>query len=154
MWTVKSTAGPGATWYSRGVGNASDFAYQTIRVPDVPINNKGTGSAKRVIGDFPTHAERTHPPCVNVYTCAALAPSCPLTLPMVGMDSLVWMVTIPTLIIFFTLAALLLVPIWRFLDREEEVSKQWTPEAVERRLAEHRAQKAEQSPKQQDTSTS
>lgn len=78
----------------------------------------------------------------------------PRIAPMVGMDSLFWMVTIPTLIIFFTLAALLLVPIWRFLDREEEVSKQWTPEAVERRLAEQRAKQAEQSPKQQDASAS
>jgi membrane protein implicated in regulation of membrane protease activity len=29
---------------------------------------------------------------------------------------------------FVALAALLLVPVWRFLRREEEAAKQWTPE--------------------------
>ena len=52
------------------------------------------------------------------------------------MDAQFWLITIPTLVVFFTLAALLLVPIWRFLDREQEVSKQWTPEAVAERLEE------------------
>lgn len=52
------------------------------------------------------------------------------------MDAQFWLITIPTLVIFFTLAAVLLVPIWRFLDREQEVSKQWTPEAVAERLEE------------------
>jgi len=52
------------------------------------------------------------------------------------MDAQFWVITIPTLVVFFTLAALLLVPIWRFLDREQEVSKQWTPEAVAERLEE------------------
>ena len=43
-----------------------------------------------------------------------------------------------TLIGFALLAALLLVPIWRFLDREQEVAKEWTSEAVEERLRERR----------------
>ena len=53
------------------------------------------------------------------------------------MDAQFWMITIPTLVIFFTLAALLLGPIWRFLDREEKVSERWTPETVGDRLQEH-----------------
>ncbi|MCS4041335.1 hypothetical protein [Salinibacter ruber] len=44
-----------------------------------------------------------------------------------------------TLIGFALLAALLLVPIWRFLDREEEVAEEWTPEAVAERMREHKA---------------
>ncbi|MFO8233119.1 MAG: hypothetical protein R6U20_10665 [Longimonas sp.] len=55
------------------------------------------------------------------------------------MDAQFWLITIPTLVVFFTLAAALLVPIWRFLDREKEVSKQWTPEAVAERLEERDA---------------
>jgi hypothetical protein len=55
------------------------------------------------------------------------------------MDAQFWLITIPTLLIFFSLAAALLVPIWRFLDREQEVSKQWTPEAVARRIEEQDA---------------
>lgn len=31
---------------------------------------------------------------------------------------------------FFALAALLLVPVWRFLNREEEISSLWTDETV------------------------
>jgi len=41
-----------------------------------------------------------------------------------------------TLLGFAALAALLLVPIWRFLDREEEVAEEWTPEAVAERMRE------------------
>ena len=41
-----------------------------------------------------------------------------------------------TLIGFAALAAVLLVPIYRFLDREEEVAKEWTPEAVAERMRE------------------
>lgn len=41
-----------------------------------------------------------------------------------------------TLIGFGVLAALLLVPIWRFLNREEEVAEDWTPEAVAERMRE------------------
>ncbi|MFB6279578.1 MAG: hypothetical protein ABEK75_08735 [Salinibacter sp.] len=39
-----------------------------------------------------------------------------------------------TLIGFAVLAAVLLVPIYRFLDREEEVAEEWTPEAVAERM--------------------
>jgi hypothetical protein len=41
-----------------------------------------------------------------------------------------------TLIGFGVLAALLLVPIWRFLNREQEVAEDWTPEAVAERMRE------------------
>lgn len=43
-----------------------------------------------------------------------------------------------TLIGFAFLAALLLVPIWRFLNREQEVAEDWTPEAVAERMRERR----------------
>lgn len=46
-----------------------------------------------------------------------------------------------TLVAFFGLAALLLVPIWRFLDREEEVSQQWTRNKVNERRRERRRQR-------------
>jgi hypothetical protein len=41
-----------------------------------------------------------------------------------------------TLVGFAALAALLLVPIYRFLDREEEVAEDWTPEALAERMRE------------------
>jgi hypothetical protein len=46
---------------------------------------------------------------------------------------------------FFILAFLLLYPIWRFLNREEEVSRHWTPEEIARaeREAAHRGDGAE-----------
>ena len=37
-----------------------------------------------------------------------------------------------TLVGFFSLAALLLVPVYRFLKREEAVSAHWTPEQLRR----------------------
>lgn len=39
-------------------------------------------------------------------------------------------VIITTLVGFFLLAYLLLFPVYRFLQKEERVSKQWTPEAL------------------------
>jgi hypothetical protein len=39
-------------------------------------------------------------------------------------------VVLGTLIGFSVLAALLLVPVSRFLDREQEVSEKWTPEEL------------------------
>lgn len=42
-------------------------------------------------------------------------------------------IIVATLVGFCTLAWLLLAPIWRFLDREQEVSKKWTKEALARR---------------------
>ena len=41
-----------------------------------------------------------------------------------------------TLVGFAALAALLLVPISRFLDREEEVAEDWTPDALAERMRE------------------
>lgn len=35
---------------------------------------------------------------------------------------------------FFALAAILLVPVWRFLKREEAASEEWTHEALAARL--------------------
>ena len=61
------------------------------------------------------------------------------------MDAQFWLITIPTLLIFFSLAAALLVPIWRFLDREQEVSEHWTPEAVAERIKDYDEQSDEQS---------
>lgn len=66
------------------------------------------------------------------------------------MDAQFWLITIPTLLIFFSLAAALLVPIWRFLDREQEVSKQWTPEAVAQRIEEQREEKQGEEPASED----
>lgn len=45
-------------------------------------------------------------------------------------------IIIATLVGFGALAALLLVPVARFLDREQEVAEDWTPEAVAERLRE------------------
>ena len=43
-------------------------------------------------------------------------------------------IIVGTLVGFAALAALLLVPIYRFLDREEEVAEDWTPEALAERM--------------------
>ena len=60
-----------------------------------------------------------------------------------------------TLVGFAALAALLLVPISRFLDREEEVAEDWTPDALAERMRERQqtaangteaAEEREQSP--------
>ncbi|MFK7848297.1 MAG: hypothetical protein AB8G77_23620 [Rhodothermales bacterium] len=40
-----------------------------------------------------------------------------------------WLI-IGTIVGFFALAALLLVPVYRFLNREEKVSEAWTKEAM------------------------
>lgn len=45
-------------------------------------------------------------------------------------------IIIATLLGFGLLAAILLVPISRFLDREQEVAEQWTPEALAQRMRE------------------
>ncbi|MBT3448484.1 MAG: hypothetical protein HOC28_04070 [Bacteroidetes Order II. Incertae sedis bacterium] len=39
-----------------------------------------------------------------------------------------WLVTSLTLIGFTALAALLLIPVWKFLSREEKVAEKWTKE--------------------------
>jgi hypothetical protein len=56
-------------------------------------------------------------------------------------------IIVATLVGFCTLAWLLLAPIWRFLDREQEVSQQWTKEALARR---RRQQQQKQQQKQRD----
>jgi hypothetical protein len=43
-------------------------------------------------------------------------------------------IIIVTLVGFGLLAAALLVPIWRFLQREEEVAEKWTPDRVAEQL--------------------
>lgn len=45
-------------------------------------------------------------------------------------------IIVATLLGFGALAALLLVPIYRFLDREQEVAEKWTPEALAERMHE------------------
>ena len=45
-------------------------------------------------------------------------------------------VIVATLVGFAALAAVLLVPISRFLDREQEVAEDWTPEAIAKRMRE------------------
>lgn len=53
-------------------------------------------------------------------------------------------VVIGTTIAFFSLAALLLVPIYRFLIREEKASEAWTEEALDRAERERRQQNEQQ----------
>ncbi|MFB6098603.1 MAG: hypothetical protein ABEK84_05735 [Salinibacter sp.] len=59
-------------------------------------------------------------------------------------------VIVITLVGFAALAALLLVPISRFLDREQEVAKDWTPEALAERMRE-RQQEATNGTKSAET---
>jgi len=47
-------------------------------------------------------------------------------------------VIVATLVAFGSLAALLLVPVYRFLEREQEVAEKWTPEAVAEHIRERR----------------
>lgn len=59
-------------------------------------------------------------------------------------------IILATLIGFSILAAALLVPVWRFLDREEKVARKWTPDQIEEHIqkirAEHEAKEAEEDP--------
>ncbi len=45
-------------------------------------------------------------------------------------------IIVATLVGFGLLAALLLVPVYRFLERERKVAKKWTPEALAERRQE------------------
>jgi hypothetical protein len=47
-------------------------------------------------------------------------------------------IILATLVGFTALAAALLVPIYRFLDREQEVAEKWTPEQIAERLRKRR----------------
>lgn len=65
-------------------------------------------------------------------------------------------VIVGTLVGFAALAALLLVPIYRFLDREEEVAEDWTPEALAERMREqqHGAANGAEAPDRDERSSS
>jgi hypothetical protein len=45
-------------------------------------------------------------------------------------------IIVGTLVGFGLLAALLLVPVYRFLERERKVAQEWTPEALAERMQE------------------
>ena len=49
------------------------------------------------------------------------------------MDTQIYLVVAATFIGFVSLAFVLLYPVYRFLNREERVSRDWTPDAVARR---------------------
>lgn len=71
-------------------------------------------------------------------------------------------IIVATLVGFGVLAALLLVPISRFLDREQEVAQDWTPDAVAERIRERQrtdtkdapSSDSSDSPKQENTEPS
>lgn len=44
-----------------------------------------------------------------------------------------------TLIGFFALAYMLLAPVYKFLEREKQASKEWTPERIAEKLRKRRA---------------
>lgn len=48
-------------------------------------------------------------------------------------------IIIATLVGFGLLAALLLVPVYRFLEREQKVAQKWTPEALAERMREQQS---------------
>lgn len=50
-------------------------------------------------------------------------------------------IIIATLVGFSALAAALLVPIWRFLDREQKVAEKWTPDQIAEQLEKVRKQR-------------
>jgi hypothetical protein len=51
---------------------------------------------------------------------------------------------------FLALAALLLIPVYRFLKREEKASAQWTKEALSRRLTERPRRGSDQNTKRDE----
>lgn len=65
-------------------------------------------------------------------------------------------IIVATLVGFAALAAALLVPIYRFLDREQEVAEEWTPEAVAERMRkqQHGATNGTEVPDQDERSPS
>ncbi len=48
-------------------------------------------------------------------------------------------IIVATLVGFGLLAAVLLVPVYRFLEREEKVAQKWTPEALAERMREQQS---------------
>jgi hypothetical protein len=65
-------------------------------------------------------------------------------------------IIVGTLVGFGLLSALLLVPVYRFLEREREVAQKWTPEALAERMRERErttngtANEADESPRDPD----
>ncbi|HKL89507.1 MAG TPA: hypothetical protein VJ884_10930 [Salinibacter sp.] len=48
-------------------------------------------------------------------------------------------IIVGTIVGFGLLAAALLVPVYRFLEREQKVAQKWTPDALAKRLRQRRA---------------
>jgi hypothetical protein len=48
-------------------------------------------------------------------------------------------IVVGTIVGFGLLAAMLLVPVYRFLEREKKVAQKWTPEALAERLQDQRS---------------
>lgn len=46
-----------------------------------------------------------------------------------------WLITVLAFVGFMILAALLLIPVWKFLGREEDAAEIWNKEVAERRAA-------------------
>lgn len=62
-------------------------------------------------------------------------------------------VILGTLVGFGLLAAALLVPIYRFLDREQEVAEHWTPDELARRVREYEERQNENPESREDEPT-
>ncbi len=62
-----------------------------------------------------------------------------ITPPQLAMNASYALLIILTLVGFFLLAAVLLVPVYRFLEREEQASKRWTEEELAKRLQEQQS---------------
>lgn len=63
-------------------------------------------------------------------------------------------IIVGTIVGFGLLAALLLVPVHRFLEREEEVAEEWTPEALAERMRERRETDGKETEATDDASAS
>jgi hypothetical protein len=61
-------------------------------------------------------------------------------------------IIVGTIVGFGLLAALLLVPVYRFLERERKVAKKWTPDALAERLQERRSTNGTEEKAPEDTS--
>ena len=64
-------------------------------------------------------------------------------------------IIVGTIVGFGLLAAALLVPVYRFLEREQQVAKKWTPDALAERLRQRRSADAKETEEGDDgTATS
>lgn len=61
-------------------------------------------------------------------------------------------IIVGTLVGFGLLAALLLVPVYRFLEREQQVAQKWTPEVLAERLQERRSTNGSETEPSEDAS--